>query len=111
MIPETHRASASRTSRKQARSDLKSAKPAKTPARKEDVTQVASSVVAARHAAQHADIAREAYYRAERRGFMPGYELDDWLAAEAALNGSAPHAGVDDPAGSDSAYYHPASEI
>ena len=27
-------------------------------------------------------IAREAYYRAERRGFAPGQELDDWLEAE-----------------------------
>lgn len=28
-------------------------------------------------------IATSAYYRAEARGFMPGEELDDWLAAEA----------------------------
>jgi hypothetical protein len=27
-------------------------------------------------------IARAAYYIAERRGFEPGGELDDWLAAE-----------------------------
>jgi hypothetical protein len=27
-------------------------------------------------------IALDAYYRAERRGFAPGGELDDWLAAE-----------------------------
>jgi hypothetical protein len=27
-------------------------------------------------------IAEAAYYRAERRGFEPGGELDDWLAAE-----------------------------
>lgn len=27
-------------------------------------------------------IAIAAYYRAERRGFAPGYELEDWLAAE-----------------------------
>jgi len=27
-------------------------------------------------------IARAAYFRAERRGFSPGHELDDWLAAE-----------------------------
>jgi uncharacterized protein YkwD len=33
-----------------------------------------------------------AYYRAERRGFVPGYEWDDWLAAEAevgALGGAS----------------------
>jgi hypothetical protein len=28
-------------------------------------------------------IALLAYYRAEQRGFSPGYELEDWLAAEA----------------------------
>lgn len=28
------------------------------------------------------EIARSAYYRAEKRGFIPGYELDDWLEAE-----------------------------
>jgi hypothetical protein len=28
-------------------------------------------------------IAEAAYYRAERRGFAPGNEVDDWLAAEA----------------------------
>jgi hypothetical protein len=27
-------------------------------------------------------IAEAAYYRAERRGFSPGYEEEDWIAAE-----------------------------
>lgn len=27
-------------------------------------------------------IAESAYYKAEARGFLPGHELDDWLAAE-----------------------------
>lgn len=27
-------------------------------------------------------IAEAAYFRAEQRGFVPGYELADWLAAE-----------------------------
>lgn len=27
-------------------------------------------------------IAQAAYFRAERRGFAPGYEAEDWLAAE-----------------------------
>jgi hypothetical protein len=30
----------------------------------------------------HKAIAEAAYFRAERRGFVPGYEFDDWLAAE-----------------------------
>jgi len=27
-------------------------------------------------------IAENAYYRAQSRGFVPGYEVEDWLAAE-----------------------------
>lgn len=73
--------------------------------------EVVSAMLVSRQAAQHADIARDAYFRAERRGFAPGFELDDWLAAEAALNGSAPHANVDDPAGSDAAFYRPDHEV
>ncbi|SFK15821.1 Protein of unknown function [Nitrosomonas aestuarii] len=30
-------------------------------------------------------IAVSAYYKAQTRGFEPGYELTDWLAAEAEL--------------------------
>lgn len=30
-------------------------------------------------------IAEAAYYLAERRGFAPGYELEDWLAAESEI--------------------------
>ena len=41
-------------------------------------------------ALRHAMIAEAAYYRAERRGFAPGCELEDWLQAEAEL---ALHAG------------------
>ena len=29
------------------------------------------------------EIAKAAYQRAERRGFAPGHEVEDWLAAEA----------------------------
>jgi len=31
-------------------------------------------------------IVADAYYRAEKRGFVPGCELDDWLAAERAVD-------------------------
>jgi hypothetical protein len=31
-------------------------------------------------------IARAAYYRAERRNFAAGHELEDWLAAEAEVD-------------------------
>jgi hypothetical protein len=45
-------------------------------------------------------IAQAAYFRAEKRGFVPGNELQDWLAAEAEvdaglLRGAAP---TDSPA-------------
>ena len=36
-------------------------------------------------ARRHAMIAEAAYYHAQRRGFAPGHELDDWLQAEADL--------------------------
>jgi hypothetical protein len=29
-----------------------------------------------------ASIAERAYFKAEKRGFAPGHELEDWLAAE-----------------------------
>lgn len=31
-------------------------------------------------------IAEAAYYVSEHRGFEPGHELDDWLAAESQIN-------------------------
>ncbi len=31
-------------------------------------------------------IAEEAYFRAQRRDFRPGHELEDWLAAEAEVD-------------------------
>ncbi len=31
---------------------------------------------------QHYQVSLAAYYKAERRGFSPGYELEDWLEAE-----------------------------
>jgi hypothetical protein len=31
-------------------------------------------------------IAQAAFYRAERRGFEPGHEVQDWLAAEAEVD-------------------------
>jgi len=35
-----------------------------------------------------------AYFRAERRGFAPGYEIEDWLAAEAEVTARADAAPV-----------------
>lgn len=44
-----------------------------------------SAAPAARNADRERMIAEAAYYRAERRGFAPGAEVDDWLAAEAEI--------------------------
>ena len=33
-----------------------------------------------------ATLAELAYYKAENRGFHPGHDLDDWLAAEQELD-------------------------
>ena len=35
----------------------------------------------------HTAIAEAAYFRAERRGFAPGHELEDWLEAEIEIKG------------------------
>ena len=37
-------------------------------------------------AKRHAMIAEAAYYHAERRHFVAGHELDDWLLAEAEIS-------------------------
>jgi hypothetical protein len=62
---------------------------------------VTTAQIAARDSARQDAIARDAYYRAERRGFVPGYELDDWLAAEAEVMRNQDETGpseIDDPA-------------
>ncbi len=41
---------------------------------------------------RHAMISLEAYLRAERRGFEPGHEVEDWIAAEAEIEARLAHA-------------------
>jgi len=41
---------------------------------------------------RHAMISVEAYLRAERRGFEPGHEVEDWAAAEAEIDARLAHA-------------------
>lgn len=48
-----------------------------------DVRQLVAAEAENRTADHHAKIALRAYFIAEKRGFEPGHELDDWLAAEA----------------------------
>jgi len=40
-------------------------------------------------------ISKAAYYRAEARGFEPGHEMEDWIAAEQDV--TAPRQAADDP--------------
>jgi hypothetical protein len=47
-----------------------------------DVIDMVSAEVDKRAAALHGMIAEAAYFRAEKRGFGAGHELDDWLGAE-----------------------------
>jgi hypothetical protein len=47
---------------------------------------------------RHQLIARAAYLRAERRGFVPGSELEDWFAAEAEVNRTLAKGGFTRPA-------------
>jgi hypothetical protein len=49
------------------------------------VEQMAQSQADHRAAHRHASIAEAAYRLAEKRGFAPGYELEDWLQAELAV--------------------------
>ncbi|HTV98111.1 MAG TPA: DUF2934 domain-containing protein [Steroidobacteraceae bacterium] len=57
-------------------------------ARKKSPPSSSPSAVAAslQHEDRHASIARAAYFRSQLRGFAPGYELEDWLAAEAEVD-------------------------
>ena len=49
--------------------------------------QTAPSASSVADAARQQMISEAAYYRAQRRGFAPGRELDDWVAAEAEITG------------------------
>lgn len=62
---------------------VKKAAPRKTVVKRVSAPKAASFVDPAQRASL---IAKAAYYRAERRGFAPGHELADWLAAEAEVD-------------------------
>lgn len=58
----------------------------KTAVRKKAAAPAAKPVVDISENARRGMIAEAAYLRAERRGFMPGNEAEDWLAAEAEVD-------------------------
>ena len=47
-----------------------------------EIVHMAELEAASRAALRQAMIADAAYFRAEKRGFAPGHETEDWLAAE-----------------------------
>lgn len=47
-----------------------------------EIVRMAKSEAASRAAERRDMIATAAYFRAQQRGFEPGHELEDWLAAE-----------------------------
>lgn len=51
---------------------------------KRDVASMADGIAQARHA-YNEHVACAAYFLAKRRGFEPGHELEDWLAAESEI--------------------------
>jgi hypothetical protein len=76
--PSLATAPAPGTPAKRARSPRSNPKPVET-GRIKDV----SITVTSRHREdRHSSIALAAYFRSESRGFAPGHEVEDWLAAE-----------------------------
>jgi hypothetical protein len=51
-----------------------------------DVAQLAAAEAEAGAADRRVKVGLAAYFIAEKRGFEPGHELEDWLAAEAQIN-------------------------
>lgn len=47
-----------------------------------DVATIAAAEAASRAAERRDMVATAAYFLAERRGFEPGHDVDDWLIAE-----------------------------
>jgi hypothetical protein len=47
-----------------------------------DIVRMAKVEAESRACVRHDMIATAAYFRAHQRGFEPGHELEDWLAAE-----------------------------
>ena len=59
--------------------------PAAAPATNSVVTRSAAYI---EPEARDAMIAEAAYFRSAHRGFEPGHEIDDWLAAESDIDGA-----------------------
>jgi hypothetical protein len=62
--------------------------------RDQEVRQLVAAEAKDRTADHQARIAATAYFIAEKRGFEPGHDSDDWLAAEAEVARAEQHARV-----------------
>lgn len=49
---------------------------------------VQSMTLSAEADARLREIQEAAYYKSQRRGFVPGHEMDDWLEAEREVTGT-----------------------
>lgn len=58
-----------------------------------DAVRRAAAEAEARAAYHRTKVAEAAYFAAEKRGFGPGHELEDWLAAEAEIERTCPAPG------------------
>lgn len=58
-----------------------------TPTHRSDVPYYSIAAMVVPHFSEdhHTAVAEAAYFRAEKRGFAPGHELEDWLAGEAEI--------------------------
>ena len=52
----------------------------------QDEPKTVGEIVSRNLTRQPEDIAVAAYFKAEKRGFEPGHEVEDWLEAEAELS-------------------------
>jgi len=59
-----------------------------SPTRAADKTSAHTAAAQAPHPPldRYASIAQAAYFRSQHRGFKPGHEMEDWLAAEAEVD-------------------------
>ena len=69
----------------------------KAAAPKKTAPKPAAGTVTAGDADRQAMVAMAAYFRAQKRGFAPGYEVEDWVAAEAEISELAKPAPVKNP--------------
>ena len=54
------------------------------------IAQCAEAEAEARAVYHRGQVAEAAYFIAEKRGFGPGHEIEDWLAAEAEVDRTCP---------------------